>query len=169
VINSEACKPWSVEKATRAHSTRARQPVEAGEGSDSFGFAEAGEVDTLLRVRGRKGVIGTEVDLRSRVRLDISFFIGDRNGFATGGDFTASPKAFSVAFITCVASNAFSFGLKSLVSQLVSPARAAVGAFRAGRFVVVVEGFVLIGSWAAFRVVDLRGGLEDASLLSCLP
>lgn len=166
MIAPEACKLRSVAKATRAHSTRAKQAVDGVGDSVTLGFIAAGVVSTLLRARGCKGVIGNEADLRGRVgRADLvaSFFGGDRAEFeACDGAFAASPNAFSVALTICVASTAFSFGFKSLRLWHASPLPLT------DRFVVVVENFILAEDWVGFRD-DLREGLEDSSSWSCLP
>lgn len=159
----EACKLRSVAKATRAHSTRAKQPVETGAGGSRLAFVARGVDSTLFRERGCRGVVGTEADLRRRVRdvgLAESFFAGDRRGFKTWGVFAASPKAFSARLTTCVASSAFSFGLISQEPWCASTVLAG--------FLVVVEDFDLAEAWVGFRG-GLRGGFEDSSLLSCRP
>lgn len=163
MIAPEACKVRSVAKATRAHSTRARQPVEGVIGSARLAFVAVGDVSTLLRERGCRGVIGADADLRGRVRavgFVASSFAGNRGGFATCCVFAASPKAFNAALTTCVASTAFSLGLMSFGLWPASPALF-VGFFTAA------EGFVLPEVWVGFRE-GLSEGLE-ASSLSCLP
>ena len=99
VIEPEACRVRKLEKAARAHSIVARQPVEATNRlGDRDGFT--GEVETLFRDRGCRGVIGTEFDLRRPFRgLAGSGFVG-AFGACDVLFFTASPRAFSVALIT---------------------------------------------------------------------
>jgi hypothetical protein len=60
------------EKATRAHSTVARQPIDGDDLEGLIGGFEAaiGEVVVLLRDRGWRGDRGIELDRRSVLRLN---------------------------------------------------------------------------------------------------
>lgn len=137
----------------------AKHPVEAEiREVDRHGLVATGEVDTLFRDLGCSGVMGTEFDRRSLVRLGAADLTG--SGFMAGLDacdgafLTASPRAFRVALMTWVANVAFSFApmLRSKpffsavpVVALPPPLLAVVVGFSRTEVVVVVAAAALVG------------------------
>ena len=121
MILLEASSALSAANATRAHSTVGRQLVEVCDGAVGR-EALQGEVETRLRERGWRGVIGAELDRLRALRLLVlpgsppsaSRFDGD----AGAAGLAASPSALSVALMTSVASVALSLAESSPTSSL---------------------------------------------------
>jgi hypothetical protein len=142
----------NVANATRAHSTVARQPLDAdgAAGDLCVLMPPAGDVDTRFSDRGCRGVIGMEFDRRSAFRLaDLASWPGVRGGADAAGEFlAASPNDLSVALMTSVANTACSFAVSpplgpSFCCAVCAVARGARFAPAAGVPLAAVVGFVV--------------------------
>jgi hypothetical protein len=115
-ILSELCNILNAENATRAHSTVDRQLIELfGAAAAREFFVTTGDVETRLRERGCKGVMGVELDRRRALRVAVltNSPSGCRFEGVCGTGFAASPNALRAALTICVASAPFSLAESS--------------------------------------------------------